>query len=285
MSRLQGTVNGNSPTFVGLDSFGRSGFLGGIYSPYRPDGPGRANLRLASSMTPERLNGRAQLLNQLDGIKREADRGGMMASMDAFNERAMTVITSGELANALDTSLEDPRLVERYGSNLRGRYSSNSRFLLARRLIDAGVRCVTLSWGGWDTHSNNFKSMQDQLPALDRGLSALIEDLDARGTLDDTIIMMSGEFGRTPRINGNSGRDHWPRGAFFFLAGGGFRNGQVIGSTNRLGEEAQDRPVHLQQVFATVYRQLGIDLETTLFDPNGRPQYLLDHREVIHELV
>ncbi len=285
MSRLQGTVNGTSPTFVGLDSFGRQGFLGGIYSPYRPDGPGRANLRLSGGISQDRLNSRAKLLSELDGIRRDVDRGGMMASMDAFNERAMTVITSGELANALDIDREDPRLIERYGIKQGGRYSSNNRFLLARRLIDAGVRCVTLSWGGWDTHGNNFQSMREQLPALDIGLTALLEDLDARGMLDETVVMMSGEFGRTPRVNSGAGRDHWPRGSFFFLGGGGLRNGQVIGSTNRLGEVAQDRPVHLQQVFATVYRQLGIDLETTLIDPNGRPQYLLDHREVIQELI
>ncbi len=285
MSKLQGTVNGSSPTFVALDGFGKPGFLGGIYAPYRPDGPGRANLRLSSMISEDRLANRAQLLTQLDGIRRDIDGGGMMASMDAYNERAITVITSGELANALDYNREDPRLIERYGIQQGGRYSGNNRFLLARRLVDAGVRCVTLSWGGWDTHSNNFQSMRDQLPALDMGLSALLEDLDARGMLDETIVMMSGEFGRTPRVNGSAGRDHWPRAAFFFIAGGGMRHGQVIGSTNRLGEEAQDRPVNLQQVFATVYRQLGVDLEATLQDPNGRPQYLLDNREVIQELV
>jgi uncharacterized protein (DUF1501 family) len=128
--------------------------------------------------------------------------------------------------------------------------------------------------------------MRQQLPALDVGLSSLIEDLDARGMLEDTMIMMSGEFGRTPRINGTAGRDHWAPASFFFLAGGGLRTGQVIGSTNRLGERPHDRAVHVQQVFATVYKNLGIDVEhTTLADPNGRPQYLVDHREVIRELI
>jgi len=285
MGKLQGTVHGSAPTFVALDGFGSPGFLGGIYAPYRPDGPGRANLRLSGMISEQRLNSRAQLLAKLDGIRREIDSGGMMATMDSYNERAISVITSGELADALDTNREDPRVIERYGITQGGRYSSNSRFLLARRLVDAGVRCVTLSWGGWDTHGNNFQTMRDQLPALDVGLSALLEDLAARGMLEETIVMMSGEFGRTPRINSSAGRDHWPRAAFFFVAGGGLRHGQVIGSTTRLGEEAHDRPVHLQQVFATVYRQLGVDLEATLQDPNGRPQYLLDRREVIHELV
>jgi hypothetical protein len=189
-------------------------------------------------------------------------------------------VTSGKLAKALDVREEDPRVVARYGGR------NNERFLVARRLVDAGVRCVAFNWGGWDTHGQNFNSMRKQLPALSIALTALLEDLDAHGRLDDTIVMMSGEFGRTPRINANAGRDHWPRAAFFFVGGGGFRHGQVIGATNSRGEYPKDRPVHLQHIFTTIYRQLGIDPETTqLVDPNGRPQYLLDNRQVIGELV
>jgi uncharacterized protein (DUF1501 family) len=164
--------------------------------------------------------------------------------------------------------------------------SANRNFVLARRLVESGVRVVSLSWGGWDTHADNFGTMRRQLPQLDTALSALITDLDQRGLLQDTMIMLSGEFGRTPRVNMGAGRDHWPAAGFAVLAGGGLRTGQVIGSTNRLGERPQDRPVSLQQVFATVYKNMGIPVETAqLFDPAGRPQYLLENREVIGELI
>jgi len=143
-----------------------------------------------------------------------------------------------------------------------------------------------MTWGGWDTHGNNFNAMRGKLPPISRKLTALIEDLQVRGLLDDTIIMMSGEFGRTPRINGGKGRDHWPSAAFFFIAGGGFKHGQVIGSTNSKGERPKDNPVTLQSIFHTLYHQLGIDCNTmVLTDPNGRPQYLVDDRKLITELV
>ena len=143
----------------------------------------------------------------------------------------------------------------------------------------------SMTWGGWDTHAQNFKSLRDQLPALDVGLSALISDLDERGMLDDVSIVMWGEFGRTPIINKDAGRDHWARVAAAFLAGGGIRAGQVVGSSDRKAGEAVN-PVHLHQVHATLYRNLGIDLETTQFvDPAGRPQYLLDNREPVKELL
>lgn len=289
MSKLWGPSQatedqGTAPTAIDLTNWTKSGFLGPLHDAYRPDGMGRANLTLNRSISPTRLDDRRALLGGLDRLRRDVDSHGMMGAIDSFTERAVGIITSGHLANALDIKQEDPRLVDRYGIGSRRR--DVDRFLIARRLVEAGVRCVSMSWGGWDTHGDNFKSMRNQLPALDRALSALIEDLDARGMLDDTIIMMSGEFGRTPRINNGAGRDHWPRASFFFLAGGGMRHGQAIGSTNRLGEVAKDRPVHLQHVFHTVYHQLGIDSNSvTLTDPNGRPQYLLDQRELIHELV
>lgn len=287
MSRFSGpaqvTPQGTAPTFVDLSGVTRPGFLGQVYAGYRPDSTGRQNLTLNRSVSEARLGNRQQLLAGFDRLRRDIDGSGMMNALDSFTERAVGMITSGEVARALDTRQEDPRTLERYG------YPADrdaEKFVLARRLVSAGVRCVSFSIGGWDTHSNNFKSLRVKLPRLDRALSGLIQDLEVRGQLQDTIIMMSGEFGRTPRINGNAGRDHWPRAAFFFLAGGGFRHGQYIGSTNRLGEYAQDRPVHLQHVFTTVYHQLGIDPDVfQLTDPNGRPQFLVDEREVISELV
>lgn len=279
----QTTPEGTAPTFVDLTSTSNPGFLGQIFAPYRPDGEGRANLRLNQSVSLGRLDDRRALLSSFDRMRRDADASGMMNAFDSFSERAVGIITSGEIAKALDVSKEDPRRAARYGIPAR---QDADRFLVARRLIQTGVRCVSFAWGGWDTHERNFMHLGQQLPALDRGLSALIEDLEVHGLLDDTIILMSGEFGRTPRINGNAGRDHWSRAAFVFLAGGGMRHGQAIGSTNRLGEIPQDRPVHLQHVFTTIYKQLGIDPDhITLTDPNGRPQYLVDTRGIIGELV
>ena len=287
MSKLYGpaqpTTHGMAPTFMDLTGSTKPGFLGQVHAGYRPSGEGRQNLTLNSSVSRARLSDRQSLLSSFDRLRRDIDGSGMMNALDSFSERAVGLITSGEIAKALDIKQEDPRRVERYGYPKR---RDTERFILARRLISAGVRCVSFAWGGWDTHGRNFITLGSQLPALDRAMSALIEDLEIRGELDNTIIMMSGEFGRTPRINGSAGRDHWPQAASFFLAGGGMRHGQFIGSTNRRGERPQDRPVHLQHVFTTVYKQLGIDPEAiTLSDPNGRPQYLVDKRELIHELI
>jgi hypothetical protein len=292
MSKLwgpaQNTPHGTAPTTVDLTGWTKPGFLGQVHAAYRPDGEGRSNLQLNRSVTVDRLSDRRGLLTGLDRMRWDMDTSGMMTALDSFSDRAVGIVTSGELSKALDIKNEDPRCVDRYGINdtQNRRSRDNERFLVARRLIETGVRCVSFSWGGWDTHANNFTTMRQQLPSLSLAMTALIEDLEVRGRLDDTIIMMSGEFGRTPRINSGAGRDHWPRAAFFFLGGGGFRHGQVIGATNRLGEQPQDRPVHLQHVFHTLYHQLGINADTvTLEDPNGRPQYLVENRELIHELV
>lgn len=288
MSKMWGpaqmTLHGAAPTFVDLtNGVSRPGFLGQVHAAFSPDGVGRQNLTLNNQVTLKRLDDRKALLTGLNSVRQGTDSHGMMNALDSFTERAVNLITSGEVAKALDLKHEDPRRVAKYGIE---KDQQNQRMILARRLIQAGTRCVTFSWGGWDTHQNNFGHLKMQLPNLDNGLSALIEDLDAHDMLDDTIILMSGEFGRTPRINGTAGRDHWARSAFFYMAGGGFRHGQTIGSTNRLGEVAHDRPVQFQNVFATVYRQLGIDPDAiTLIDPNGRPQYLVDDRKLITELA
>jgi len=285
VAKLSSTTSGAVPTFMDLTGISRPGFLGPVYAAYRPDGPGRSNLQLRGEIKVERFGGRHQLLTELDRIRRDIDGSHMMDAMDSFNQQAVGVLTSSKLADALDLNKEDKQVRERYGLNDQNQ-RENERFLTARRLIEAGVRVVSLSWGGWDTHGDNFNQLRRQLPALDTGLSALVEDLSNRGMFEDVALVMWGEFGRTPRINGSGGRDHWSRASSALLAGGGLKMGQVIGSTNRYGEAPQDRPVHIHEIFATLYRVLGIDVKTTtLIDPNGRPQYLVEHPEVIPELV
>jgi len=236
------------------------------------------------SMKEERLNYRKQLLANLDRFRRDADAGGAMVAMDRFTQEAIEVVTSPRFSDALDSSKESESSRRRYGKD-DATLQYNQRLLTARRLVEAGVRVVSMTMGGWDTHSENFKSLKNQLPRMDIGLSALIYDLQERGLLEDTIIIMSGEFGRTPRINMTAGRDHWPAAGFVFVAGGGFKTGQFIGSTDRLGAKPADRPIHLQQVYSAVARRMGINIDTqTLRDPVGRPQYLFEHREPIAEL-
>jgi hypothetical protein len=285
VSKVHGVTHGDVPTFVALAGHTQHGFLGPVYGAYRPDGPGRANLRLRPEITLDRLHRRSQLLAELDRVRRDIDHARMMEALDSFNQQAVSLITSSQLADALDLATEEDKVKARYGLNDPNR-RENDRLLIARRLVECGVRVVSLSWGGWDTHGDNFNALRRMLPPLDRGLSALIEDLDQRGLLQDTVVVMWGEFGRTPRINGGAGRDHWARAASALIAGGGLKTGQVIGATNRYGEAPTDRPVHLQQVFATFYTLLGIDPKTTqLIDPNGRPQYLVDHTEPVRELL
>lgn len=277
------TAEGTAPMAIDLSGFSKPGFLGNIHSAYRPDNIGRRNLQLDRRMTLERFQGRDSLLQGLDKINRDIDATGMMDAMDSFTQRAVSMVTSGRMADALDIKKENPSNLERYNTR---KFRDNEKFLMAKRLIEAGVRCVSLSVGGWDTHRGNFDAMRKKLPPLDTALACLLDDLAVSGLLDDTIVMMSGEFGRTPRINKSAGRDHWSKSSFFFLAGGGFKTGQAIGATSRLGEVPQDNPIHLQRIFSTIYRQIGINPDTVqLFDNNGRPQYLADHRESIPELV
>jgi hypothetical protein len=201
-----------------------------------------------------------------------------MAGMDAFSARAFEMVTAPKTRDALDLTKEDPRLRDRYGPGGAG-------FLQARRLVEAGVRCVTLAIGGWDTHGNNFVHLRNQLPVVDQAVASLVDDLHARGLDKDCSVVMWGEFGRTPRVNVTAGRDHWPPVMSALVAGGGLRMGQVIGSSNARGEVPKDHPVTVQQVLATLYHALGIDPATTLTSNTGRPMYLLDERQPIEELI
>ena len=235
----------------------------------------------------ERLQNRKQLLTSLDTLRRDIDTTGVMEGMDAFGQRALDVLTSSKLVDALDLSKENPEIVAKYGDGKPYKYqfdgcaTRNDHLLIARRLIEAGVRVVSLSFGRWDSHGKNFDMVRDHGGKLDQCLSALIEDLEMRGMLNDVSIVVWGEFGRTPKINKDAGRDHWSQVSCAYLAGGGIRTGQVIGATNRLGEYATLRPVHVQEVIATLYHNLGIDVtNTTIADPTGRPQFLVDHAPV-----
>jgi hypothetical protein len=299
VAKLQGPTDPAVPPFVGLaektkeirwSDSGKPGFLGAAFAPFKPDGPGMADMRLGE-ISINRLRDRRELLAAFDSFRRDVDVSGMMQGMDAFGRRALDVLTSSRLLDALDLSLEDPKVVARYGTGKPYKYqfdgapTCNEHLLLARRLVEAGVRVVTLSYGRWDSHGKNFDLVRDHGAKLDQCLSALLEDLVQRGLLDDVTVVVWGEFGRTPRINNNAGRDHWPQVSCALLAGGGIRGGQVLGATNRLGEYALERPVHFQEIFATLYRNLGINPETTtLVDPTGRPQHLVG-RAAIRELV
>lgn len=299
ISRVQGPVDPSVPSFVGLaertqhvpwSDPGQTGFLGRAYAAFKPDGPGLTNLRLNGITTPQ-LADRRRLLNSFDGIRRDIDMAGNFAAMDAATQNALNVLTSSRLLDALDVSKESQRVRERYGDGrpyqfqYDGAPTVNDQLLIARRLVEAGVRCVTLSYGRWDSHSRNFDLVRDHGGKLDQCLSALIEDLDVRGLLPHVTVIVWGEFGRTPRINNNAGRDHWSPVSCAFMAGGGMRTGQAIGATNRLGEQATQRPVTHGEIFATLYRNLGINAATTtLIDPTGRPQHIID-KEPMRELV
>jgi len=298
VTKLQGPTEPSVPPFVGLaeptkeirwSDAGKPGFLGPAYAPFKPDSEGRRNMVLGD-LSLSQLQDRRKLLSSVDRLKREMNAGQMQA-LDRFTAGAFDVLTSSKLADALDLSKEDPKVRERYGTGQPYNYqfdgapTVNEHPLLARRLIEAGVRVVTLSYGRWDSHSKNFDLVRDHGTKLDQCLSALIEDLEQRGMLDDVTVIAWGEFGRTPRINKNAGRDHWPNVSCAVLAGGGMKVGQVIGATNRLGEVPAERPVDFQEIFATLYHNLGIDVATArLIDPAGRPQYLVE-KTPIAELV
>lgn len=300
VSKLQGPRAADVPAFVGLSpkmghapwsDAGHAGFLGPAHSPFNPNGGGATDMVL-KDISLERLNDRRALLASFDTFRRESDANGGLEAMDSFTQQAFGVLTSSRLAEALNLEKESPALRDRYGRGTMkcrqdGGPECPEQFLLARRLVEAGVRVVTVGFNRWDWHGENFKQGREVFPQLDTGLTALVQDLHDRGLDKDVAVVVWGEFGRTPTINKDAGRDHWPRVSCAALACGGMRHGQVIGATDRLGGEATERPVDFQEVFATLYHHLEIDTRTaTVNDLSGRPRYLVDEQfRALPELV
>jgi hypothetical protein len=281
VSKMRSQDSSDIPPFVSLRGMSpgtEPGFLGIAHRPFTPGGPGLENLRLANGVNGLRMEDRKNLLTSFDTIRRDIDATGSMKGMDSFDSRAFDMIASGAVRKALDLTKEEPRT--------RDRYKGVEEFLTARRLIEAGVGCVTLSIGGWDTHSDNFKTLRNQLPQVDRGVAHLIQDLHDRGLENDVVTVMWGEFGRTPKINGNNGgRDHWAPAMSALVAGGGLKMGQAIGATSTRGEHPKDRRYTAPQVLSTLYQTMGIDPSQTFADGSGRPMYILDEREPVAELL
>jgi hypothetical protein len=300
VAKLDGAQAGIVPPYVNLSpkmqhspyNFGHPSFLGVGQTPFTPQGDIKSDMTLNSNITLDRLDDRRSLLKSFDQFRRDADASGAMEGLDSFEQDAFGILTSSRLADALDVGKEDPRVRERYGKGtdkVQGDAAPrlNEQFLLARRLVEAGARVVTVSYSFWDWHGSNFQRAKENLPDFDQAISALIEDLHERGMDKDVTVIAWGEFGRTPRINKDGGRDHWPNVGCALMAGGGMNTGQAIGTTDRHGGEADERPVHFQEVFATLYQNMGIDVSrTTVMDLNQRPRYLIEPGyEAIGELL
>jgi hypothetical protein len=311
VSKVLGPANIATPPYVSLCyqcthgpyNEPGSGYLGAAQSPFRPMGPTRQDMIL-NGVTLERLGDRVSLMRSIDQFRREADSTRMMEGMDHFAEQAMGLLTSSRLAEALDLSKEDPKTVARYGTgdpnvlmDANGAPRVPQSLLVARRLIEAGARVVTLNYSKWDWHggtnaegrANNsiFVREAEDFPIFDQCVSALLEDLHQRGLDQDCSVMIAGEFGRTPKISSIVGRDHWPQVNCALLAGGGMKHGQMIGATDRLAGEAVSRPVTFGEIYATLFHNWGIDTsQITIPDLSGRPQYLVENdSKPISELI
>jgi hypothetical protein len=281
LSKLRGGGGSDVPPYVTLRGLSRGsepGFLGIAHRPFSPQGQGVRNLTLARGVDARRVEDRKTLLATFDDVRRDIDASGTMTGLDTFTARAFDMITSGAVRKALD--------LKREPLGTRERYKGVENFLTARRLVEAGVGCVTLAYGGWDTHSSNFKTLRRQLPVLDRGIASLVQDLHDRGLDKDVVVVAWGEFGRTPRINNSDGgRDHWSPVMSALVAGGGLKVGQAVGATSARGEYPRDRRCTVPQVLSTLYRAVGVDPSRTFPNGSGRPVHILDDREPVKDLL
>jgi hypothetical protein len=277
-ARLNGKKDSLIPPYVSLrgidfESGLGAAYVGAAYEPLYSDGPGRGDLKLR--VNAHRLESRRRMLDKVDGFRRDIDTRAVNAQ-DAFAQKALEVVSSTATYDALDVSKESADTRKRYG---------NDQFLVARRLVEAGVRSVALEVGGWDTHSDNFNQMRRIMPPLDKAFTSLLTDLKERGLYDQTVVIMWGEFGRTPQINSTAGRDHWSRVMSAVIAGGGLKMGQAVGATDPMGQDATEDAVRIRDVVATLYHSLGIDPAMTFVDGQSRPVPLIHDAQPIPQLI
>lgn len=279
-SRQFGTTNPNTgiPTYVRMNNINGDGpgWLGTGYSPFNPNGPAVKNM--ASIVPEERFSSRRKLLNSLDTINRTADNSGKLDGMDAFEQQAFDLVR-GTSRDAFNISKADPKERARYGKGL------GETLLTARRLCEAGCAFVTVSYGGWDMHGGIAKGLKGRAEQMDQGIAALIEDLDDRGMLDDTLVVVTGEFGRTPKINTKGGRDHWGRLCTLALAGGGLKMGQVVGKSSDKIEVPSTKPITPQDLMATIFHMYGMNHRMQFVNNQGRPVFLIEDGTPIPELI
>ena len=280
VSRIRGAnhpVTG-MPTYVRQGGIGADGpsFLGASCAPFDPQGPARKNLTLATKA--DRLDDRRALLQQLDRFQREADASGMMQGLDAYEQQAFNLVL-GSAPSAFDLSKEPKPLLDKYGKDL------GQQMLVARRLCEAGCGFVTVSFGGWDMHNAIQKGFERRAPIVDQAVSAFLDDVAERGQSENILLVITGEFGRTPRVNKNAGRDHWAPLSTLALAGGGLRMGQVVGESSSKAETPKSQPVTPQDLSATVLNVLGISPSMQVTNPAGRPVSLVETGKPIRDLV
>jgi hypothetical protein len=291
VAKMRGSNESGLPAYVNLPrvlSLGKAAYLGASYNPFAPDNDPNSsgfqvrNLKLPGRVDATRLSRRRELLQSLDSIRRDIDTRGDMLGLDTFYRDGMEMVTNTKAQNAFDIHKEPPALRDRYGRNDLGQCC-----LLARRLVEAGVTFVTIqTGGGWDTHGDNFKQLKlNLLPKYDQAVAALVSDLYDRGLQNEVLVMAMGEFGRTPRINPQAGRDHWPGAMSILYAGGGLKMGQAIGTTNTNSEHPTSKAATPGCVLSTMYHVLGIDYRHSFYDQAQRPMPILNEGEPIADLI
>jgi len=284
-------VRNNLPPYVCIPSmpnpYAASGYLSSAYGPFSlgsdPGTKGNFTVRdlsMAGGIDDKRFDRRKSMLATVDDHFKNLEKSDDLDAMDSFYQKAYAMISSKDAREAFNMNAETQATKDAYGVN-----SAGGRMLMARRLVEAGVRFVSLTYGGWDHHANIGKSFQTQMPAFDQAFAALINDLEQRKLLDSTLVMVSSEFGRTPKVNKDAGRDHWPRVFSIVLAGGGVKRGLIYGTSDSTGGEPNSDPLGIEDLSATIYHQLGIDPDKRLIAPGNRPIDIVRGGKVVHELL